>query len=393
MQRKSEVQQQVFTTGRLIKPAQPFATPPLSEQKTLSPPPPLEGITARTTEKLFHFGDDTPGAPLWLQRALPKKHIYQKPINQKSKRSRKKRRIILSIVCAFLALVIVGGVIVATTVQNLANSNNLLAAPPTIQVAIDAQAIHNLIAGLNTSQESVSDISIVPEANNGVNIGLTMLISGSGLNRKLPLEIDMTLGGSMQPHKNILTIQHFIRDGVDAGPQAAANMQATVNQLLEKVLPLPGSNNMLDLSSLLSAPGSLQQTSSRACGNGSIVLQLGLPLQVQLGLPFSHPYVLQVGVDSYLGLDQKGNLLFHLDRITYGNGNGIGTLATNAARQVISQLFTNPSSSSNSSTGSSSNLTGPISQIKLLSLSTTSQVVCGKSTEMVVMKLGPAPAK
>jgi|SRR5579875_106404 hypothetical protein len=389
MRRRPEAPPRVFTTGRIIKPAQPFAKLHLSEQVTLSPPP-LEEITTRTTEKLFHFGDDTPGAPTWLRKALPEKHIYQK-----GKRSRKKRRIILSIVCAFLAIVVVGGIIVATTVQNLVNSNSPLAAPPTIQVAIDAQAIHNLIASsLDTSQDSVSDINIIPQTNNGVRISLTMLISGSGINRKLPMEIDITLGGSMQPHKNILTIQRFIRDGVDAGPQAAANMQATINELLEKVLPLPGSTSTLDLASVMGTPGSIEETSSRACGHGSILLQLGLPLQVQLGLPlFSRSYVLQVGVDSYLGLDQKGNLLFHLDRITYGNGSGIGTLATNAARQVIGQLFTQSGSSSSSSSGPSLSAAGPISQIKLLSLSTTSQMVCGKSTEMVVMNLGPAPRK
>lgn len=387
MQRKSGAPQQVFPGGRLIKPAQPFSGLPLSEQDT--GPLPLGNTPAWTTDKLRKNALRFPIGP---KRDIPRRSWYRK-----GKRPGRKRRIILSIVSGVLAIVILGGIFAATLVHNLLNSNSLLAAPPTIQVSMDAQALHNLIAqGLSTSQDSISDVNIVPLANDGLKISLSMAISGSGINRMLPLEIDATLGGNMQPHKDILTIQHFIRDGVDAGPQAAASMQATINQLLEKVLPLPGTNNsVLALASLSNTSGSIKQSNARVCGHGSILLHLGLPLEIQSGI--TKPYVLPVGVDSYIGLDQKNNLQFHLDRITYGQGKDVGDVVTNAARKLINQLFSgaNPSPGSNSSPGpgSSSNANDPVNQIKFLSLNTSPQSVCGKNAEMLVLQLGPEHGK
>lgn len=387
MQRKSGAPQLAFPRGRLIKPAQPFSDLHLSEQDT--GPLPLGSPTIRTTDKLRNNALKSPIGP---KKDIPKRFQYQK-----GRRSLRRRRIIISIVSSVLAILILGGIFAATLVHNLLNSNSLLAAPPTIQVSMDAQALHNLIAqGLNTSQDSISDVNIVPLANNALKISLNMVISGSGINRMLPLEIDTTLGGSMQPHKDILTIQHFIRDGVDAGPQAAASMQTTINQLLEKVLPLPGTNNsVLALASLSDTSGSIKQSNSRVCGHGSILLHLGLPLEIQSGI--TKPYVLPVDVDSYIGLDQKNNLQFHLDRITYGQGKNVGDVVTNAARKLINQLFSgsNPSSGSNLSPGSSSssNANDPVNQIKFLSLNTSSQSVCGKNAEMLVLQLGPEHGK
>ncbi|HEY7420149.1 MAG TPA: hypothetical protein VH593_33530, partial [Ktedonobacteraceae bacterium] len=103
-------------------------------------------------------------------------------------------------------------------------------------------------------------------------------------------------------------------------------------------------------------------------------------------------HVLPINVGSYIGLDQKGNIQFHLDRITYGNGQGIGSLGTNIARQVIRQILTKPNSPSSSSTPTMG-ANNPINQIKFLSLGTNTQFVCGKNDQMIVLQLGPAPGK
>jgi hypothetical protein len=389
MQRKPDTPQHTSSQSRLIKPGQPFSNLPASEQDT--GPLPLLSTPPWATEQYPAIWDNAPKAPRGRgskRRDVPNWH--QKIRNRWSSLSRR-RRILISIVSVFLAILIVGGTFAATFLQNLLNSKSLLAAPPTIQVSIDAQAIHTLIAqGLNTSQDSVSDVNIVPMPNNGVKISLTMLISGvsgPGVNRKLPMELDTTLGGTTGADKNILTVNHFIRDGVDAGPDAAANMTVTINQLLKKFLPLPGTATKVDIGSVFGTGGpgggSLSESNSRVCGQGSMLLHLGLPVQTQPG------HVLPINVDSYVGLDQKGNLQFHLDRITYGNGSGIGTLGTNVARQVINQILTKPGSSNSPSISAND----PINQIKFLSLGTSTVPVCGKNDEMVVIQLGPAPGK
>lgn len=387
MQRKPGTPQNTSPQGGLFKSGQPFSNLREGEQNTgpLSPfsTPPW------TAEPYPSMWDNPIKAPRGSKsRDVP---TWQQKVRNRWSSLPRKRRILITIASVFLAIVIVGGTFAATFLQNLLNSKSLLAAPPTIQVSIDAQAMHTLIAqGLNTSQDSVSDINIVPTPDNGVKISLTMLISGvsgPGVNRKLPMELDTTLGGTTGPNKDILTVQHFMRDGVDAGPDAAANMTVTINQLLKKFLPLPGTNTKVDIGSMFGTGGpgggSLSESNSRVCGNGSMLLRLGLPVQTQPG------QVLQVNADSYVGLDQKANLQFHLDRITYGKGNGIGTLGTNVARQVINQILTKPGSASAPSISAND----PINQIKFLSLNTSMQSICGKNDEMVVIQLGPAPGK
>jgi hypothetical protein len=388
MQRKPGVPQNTSAQRRLIKPGQPFSDLRVSEQDTGSLPL-LNDTPPWTTDPFPAVWNNALRAPKGPKRGdIPTWH--HKVRNLWSSLPRR-RRILIGIVSVFLAILIVGGTFAATFVQNLLNQKSLLAAPPTIQVSIDAQAIHTLIAqAVNPSQDSVSDVNIVPMPGNGVKISLNMLISGvsgPGVNRKLPLELDATLGGTTGPNKNILTVDHFIRDGVDAGPDAAANMTTTINQLLKKFLPLPGTNTKIDIGSVFGTGGpgggSLSESNSRVCGNGSMLLHLELPVQAQPG------QVLRVNVDSYVGLDQKANLQFHLDRITYGNGNGIGTLGTNVARQVINQILTKPGSASAPSISPND----PLNQIKFLSLSTDMQSVCGKNDEMVVIQLGPASGK
>ena len=389
MQRKPGTPQKTSPQGKLFKPGQPFSDLRESEHDTGSLP--LFNTRPWTTEPYPAIWDNAWKAPKGSKRSDIPRRPWHKKIRERWSNLSVKRRIILTVVSVFLAILVVGGVFAATLVQNLLNSNSPLAAPPTIQVSIDAQAMHTLIAqGLNTSQDSVSDINIVPMPDNGVKISLTMLISGvsgPGVNRKLPMELDTTLGGTTGPNKDILTVQHFIRDGVDAGPDAAANMTATINQLLKKFLPLPGTSTKVDIGSLFGTGGpgggSLTESNSRVCGNGSMLLHLGLPVQTQPG------QILQVNADSYVGLDQKANLQFHLDRITYGNGNGIGALGTNVARQVINQILTKPGSASAPSISAND----PINQIKFLSLGTSMQSICGKNDEMVVIQLGPAPGK
>ncbi|HEY7419707.1 MAG TPA: hypothetical protein VH593_31290, partial [Ktedonobacteraceae bacterium] len=236
MQRKPGAPQGSFPATGFIKTGRPFPNSSLSKKDTS--PFPLEDTTSQAWDPSpstpMQAWDPSPSTPMqtWDQfstsrksalkglagtrKDIPNKSLFQRGKNYWSQLPRK-RRILLSVVSAVLAVVIVVGVIGATFVQNLLNSQSPLAAPPTIQVSIDALALHNLLAqAVNPAQDSVSDINIVPMPDNSIKISLTMLISGvsgPGVNRKLPMELDATLGGTTGPNKNILTVTHFVRDG------------------------------------------------------------------------------------------------------------------------------------------------------------------------------------
>lgn len=282
----------------------------------------------------------------------------------------RKRWVIISIVSVVLAILVVTGIRGVMFLHNLS-----IAAPPTIQVSISTQALNNLIAeNLATSQNSVSGLSIVPLPANGLQIRFNLNINSGGIHRVLPLEIDATLGGSTQ-QKDFLTIQHFKRDGVDESPQAVTRMQTTLNQLLQKALPLLSNTNTVSIGQLLALAPPIKQSQSPICGRGSMLFQVKIPVLIQ-------PHqVIPVEIDGDLGLDTQHILLLHLERVTYNGGKDAGSLAVTIAGQLLDQALIHPPSPSDSNSSS---------KLKVLFLGTNTQVACGQNAEMLVFQLGGA---
>ena len=161
---------------------------------------------------------------------------------------RRRRRLIIATASILLVLLLVGaGVVAAFTWQTpntLPGTGNLptgangtatttpIAGPRMIQLALDQGALTSLfVAQLGLQKGAITDLQAVPMPGDGLILSLNLHIDANGIHRVMPVEMDSALG--MDGHQNIqLKVQHLKRDGVDAGPVAAASMQQAINQML-----------------------------------------------------------------------------------------------------------------------------------------------------------------
>lgn len=160
----------------------------------------------------------------------------------------RRRRLIIATASILLVLLLVGaGVVAAFTWQTpdtLPGTSNLptgangtatatpIAGPRMIQLALDQGALTSLfVAQLGLQKGAITDLKAVPMPGDGLILSLNLHIDANGIHRVMPVEMDSTLG--MDGKQNIqLKVQHLKRDGVDAGPAAAASMQQAINQML-----------------------------------------------------------------------------------------------------------------------------------------------------------------
>ena len=175
--------------------------------------------------------------------------------NGNGRNPRKRRRLIIALACLLLVLLlIVGGVFAAFLTQSNGTNNTIstgpgttgttpptatpIAGPRMIQLALDGGALTSLfVSQLNLQQGTLSNLHVVPTQQNGIVLSLNLNINSNGIQRVMPIEIDGILGIDKQ--QNIqLTVTHLKRDGLDAGANAAANMQVAMNQLMvSSVMP------------------------------------------------------------------------------------------------------------------------------------------------------------
>jgi len=170
----------------------------------------------------------------------------------KGGRNLKRRRLIIAAISALLILLLVGvGVFAALTWQSPDDTTSSglsstatgtvpsnaatptpIAGPRMIQLALDGGALTSLfVSQLGLQQGAITDISVVPTLNDGVVLSLNLHIDSNGIHRLMPIELDGVLG--IDKYQNIqLHILHLKRDGLDAGPAAAANMESALNQML-----------------------------------------------------------------------------------------------------------------------------------------------------------------
>jgi MFS family permease len=200
---------------------------------------------------------------------------------------RNRRRLLIAIASiALVLLLVVGGVFAAflwqspgtngtgSTSSNSPGSNGSPTATPVsgprmIQLALDGGALTSLFTSqLGLNQGTLTNMQVVPAPNDGLVLRLNLHIDASGIHRVMPIELDSTIG--IDQHQNItLHVLHLRRDGLDAGPTAAARMEQALNQLLVSSL-MPSLRNQLKNVKLISA----HTSTSIGCGNGTEMLVL-----------------------------------------------------------------------------------------------------------------------
>ena len=210
--------------------------------------------------------------------------------NAKAKRNPKRKRLIILGSAALILLLIGGGILAAflfgpddtsdttdtsagTTAIGANNPSKATATPTAgprmIQLGLDTGALTSVFASqLNLKSGALTDLAVTPTAGDGLVLNLSLHIDANGIHRVMPLELDGTLGVDAQQNLS-LNISHLKRDGIDSGPNAAAQMQVAINQLLVSAV-MPALRGQLKSAQLVSA----HTSSTIACGKGTELLVL-----------------------------------------------------------------------------------------------------------------------
>ncbi len=154
----------------------------------------------------------------------------------------KRRRLIIATASILVVLLLVGAGVTAAFLWQTPGTGNLgangtatatpIAGPRMIQLAMDQGALTSLfVAQLGLQKGALTDLKAVPMPDDGLVLSLNLHIDANGIHRVMPVEMDSTL--SIDAQQNIqVKVQHLKRDGIDAGPAAAASMQQAINQML-----------------------------------------------------------------------------------------------------------------------------------------------------------------
>jgi hypothetical protein len=138
-----------------------------------------------------------------------------------------------------------------------------------IQLALDKGALTSVfVSQLNLQQGALTDLSAVPTPNDGLILRLNLHIDLKGIHRVMPIELDGVI--SVDKQQNLqLRVLHLLRDGQDAGPAAAGQMQTAVNHLILTSI-MPTLRGQLKGVKLISA----HTSKTIACGKGAEMLVL-----------------------------------------------------------------------------------------------------------------------
>lgn len=215
-----------------------------------------------------------------------------------------RRRLFTALVLSALLLLLAGSGVFAAffsgTSSGTASTNsgaNAASASGShlIQLAFTKDALTSIFTQqLNLQQGTFSDLNVAPEPRDGLTMSLNLNITIGGLHRVMPIEIDGALGVDQQRNLHI-TVQHVKRDGNDAGPEAAKNMQTAINGMLSSTL-MPTLNKELQGVKIVSA----HTSTSISCGRGveMAVLEIETPPIQGLGTqPTSLPFCFSGPVD------------------------------------------------------------------------------------------------
>jgi len=144
-----------------------------------------------------------------------------------------------------------------------------ISGPRMIELALDQTALSALFTSqLALNQGTLTDIKVIPAPGDGIVLTLNLHINASGIHRIMPIELDSTIGVNQQQNLTLLVL-HLKRDGLDAGPTAAARMEQALNQLLLSAL-MPSLRNQLKNAQIIS----VHTSTSIVCGSGTEMLVL-----------------------------------------------------------------------------------------------------------------------
>src|SRR5438874_5277439 len=204
--------------------------------------PPLTGISVAAADILRD-----PSLPTELaQPPLPPTNDNEGNDGNGGRNPKKRRRLIIAAASILLVLLLVGvGVFAAFTWQTpstgTANPNTPAGAtatatpisgPRLFQLALDQGALTSLfVKQLGLQQGALTDLKVVPTPHDGLILSLNLHIDANSIHRVMTVEMDGSI--DLDKHQNIqVNVLHLKRDGIDAGPAAAASMGQAVNQML-----------------------------------------------------------------------------------------------------------------------------------------------------------------
>ncbi len=156
----------------------------------------------------------------------------------------------------------------------------VVSGPRMIELALDNGALTSIfVTQLGLQSGVLSDMQVSPAPGDGIVISLNLHIDASGIHRVMPVELDTTISTNKQ--QNIqLHVLHLKRDGIDAGPAAAASMESALNQLILSSV-MPSLHNILKTAKLVA----VHTSSTVVCGKGIEMLTLLIQAPPIPGLP------------------------------------------------------------------------------------------------------------
>ena len=260
---------------------QPVAEPAIDELPTAEIPV----VAAAVASTGVAEPDSIAEIPLDGENGLPRRVSWWG-------RMKKRRKLAITSLAVVLAL-IVGGCLaeyflvvddspdgttptapIAASGTNNSPTTNPVSGPRMIQIAMNETALTSIFASqLNLQPGTLSNLDVAPTEGDGLTLRLDLHIDANGIHRVLPVALDAIVGLDQQ-HNLQLTILHVRRDGIDAGPAAAASMQTAMNQMLASAV-MPALHDHLKGVKLIS----VHTSKNVACGKNAMmfVLQIEAP--------------------------------------------------------------------------------------------------------------------
>ena len=220
---------------------------------------------------------------------------------------RKRRRLIIAAASLILVvLLVVTGVFAAFLWQAPASpptsahpmnpaTATPISGPRMIQLALDQTALTSIfVSQMGMKQGALTDMKVMPIPGDGVIMSLNLHIDANGIHRVMPVEMDGVLGIDKQQNIQIHVL-HLKRDGIDAGPAAAASMGKAVNELLISSL-MPALHGQFKGVKLIS----VHTSKSIGCANGTemfVLLIQAPPIQGIAAQPTPVPFCFKGPID------------------------------------------------------------------------------------------------
>ncbi len=169
-----------------------------------------------------------------------------------------------------------------------------IAGPRMIELSLDKDALTSVFAAQLNAQSGLSDLKVTPQPNDKLMLALNLHIDANGLHRVMPVQVDGVIGLDKQQNLQ-LRVTRLLRDGLDAGPTATANMQTAINKMLaDTVMPALG-GQMKEVKLL-----SVHTSTTISCGKGATMLVLLIqasPIQGVAAQPTPVPFCLIGPID------------------------------------------------------------------------------------------------